>query len=183
MIYQMALDLEANLQELKFPIHVHYGPERTEREGYDDVIVMERDRQGQDVVLAPRGQQRNPRHVRDRQLACVATIFAVSTKGGAHVGDHEDLCERYVDAFVAALYDWGVASRAGDIAVTSAKYLDKSQRADTETWPGVAYEIRFRVPRGVTRKDFDGAGLKQGLISSTTTTTKVSVDGGTPETV
>lgn len=157
MIYEMARDVAADLAARKYPVAVSYGPERVTRDGYPQgVIVVERDRDGSDAVTPPKGQVNNPRYKGVRTLAVKATIYARSSLDGPLIGDHERECEKLVDAFIVALEDWGTESKAGYIAITAAKYLDASARADTEQWPGVIYELRFAVPRGVYKRDYVG---------------------------
>ena len=78
-LYGMSRDVAELLRAKKFPLRVHYGPERMHREGYpENVIVFERDREASDTLAAPRGVQRNPRKMRLRMLTGIATVYARS---------------------------------------------------------------------------------------------------------
>jgi len=162
MIHSMSLDLEEKLRSRGFPLRVRYGPERVSREGYKTVIVMARDHESGDSIGAPKGNQRNPRYRFARRLGCVAEIFAASTKPGAAVHDHEGLCDAITDAFLVALYEWGAEAKVGNIDITSSKYLTKAERNDIERWPGLVYQVRFNVARGVYQLDFEGGAQLEG---------------------
>ncbi len=170
MLYEMFGDLRDRMHARKFPTHFEYGPERTHREGhhFSNLIVIERDREQSDTVEPAHGQVRNARKKFTRHLAAKATIFACCTAAGAHVGEHERVCEALVDALLVEIEDWGTESRAGQIPVTESRYMSAAERSDVETWPGVVYTVRFRVARGVQRLDYTGAGLPVGAATAVT---------------
>jgi hypothetical protein len=151
----MSRDLEANLLAHRFPVAVVYGPERLTREAVHGrpTIVVERDTEQSDSLshVAVRG---NARKLFVRELAVRARVYAQSSLPGAHAHDHEDLCEKIVDAFLVALYQWGVEGKAGAIPITEAKYIPPPE--GFEQFPGVVYSIRFRVPRSVDERTFAG---------------------------
>jgi hypothetical protein len=155
-IYSMARDIDARLAARKFPVRVIYGPERTVREGYDPIIVIERDRGAADSVEAPKGSQTNPRKYAQRVLAVSATIYMCSRLPGAMIQDHERECEKLIDAFIVALLEWQTSERAGSILINAGRYLTAADRADVETWPGVVYSISFAVPRAVFALTYQG---------------------------
>lgn len=181
MIYTMHRDIAAILAARKFPVRVIYGPERTVRESYDPTIVIERDRNGSDRVTAPVGQQTNPRKYAMRSLAVSATIYTVSTLPGAMIQDHERECEKLIDAFIVALYEWQASARAGAVAIGEARYLSAADRNDVETWPGVAYRLRFTVPRAVQALTYQGEARPTGQAAGVSNSTLVSAPGFNPE--
>ena len=168
MIYALHYDLKGMLDELKFPIHWLYGPTPVTVDGYPALtVVVERNRDGQsDAIRAPQGAHPNARQSRVRELPAKITIYARETAvAGAHIGDHETLCEKVVDALIVALAEWGTAAKVGTIAITEARYLRADERADVEKWPGVVYVLRFTVPRGVRRRDFLGNARPTGTVT------------------
>jgi hypothetical protein len=177
MIYALARDIDARLTARKFPVRVVYGPERTTREGYAPVIVVERDRTASDTVGPPKGTQRNPRKYMTRTLAVSATIYAQSSLPGAMIQDHERSCEQLVDAFLVSLYEHLAAEQAGTISVSSARYLAASERNDVETWPGVVYVIKFFVPRAVLALDYTGEAKPTAAAPGFVNAVRVSIDG------
>jgi hypothetical protein len=181
-IYEMARDVGARMLARKFPVLVVYGPERMQRESYDPIIVIERDRGGSDGLAAASGQQRNPRKIMTRTLAVRASIYARSSLPGAMVQDHERECERLVDGLLVALFEWQTAERAGAVSVSGARYLSAADRNDVETWPGVVYELRFNVPRAVFAMTYEGEAKPTAAILGIRSRTEVSAPGFDAET-
>ncbi len=148
MIYELSRDLEASLQARKFPLRIAYG----------------------EIVNTTRPPPVRSRLKMVRDLAVIAVIYAKASEAGAHIGDHERLCEKLVDAFQCALYDWSVEAKSGTIPITEARYLSKENAADVELWPdvmqwghsGVLYALRFSVPRGVYLLDFENQARPTG---------------------
>lgn len=179
-LYPLSKDIQGLLRAKNFPLRVHYGPERMHREGYpDNVVIIERDREASDTIGPPRGVQRNPRKMRVRGLAGAATIYARSSKAGAHVGDHETLCEKFVDALLVALEHWATETRAIEIPVTESRYLSADERLQLarthapgvdataiEQWPGAVYRIKFAVPRALLDLNYAGEGLPTGTLAA-----------------
>jgi hypothetical protein len=196
-LYAMSKDLQVLLHDKKFPLRVYYGPERTHREGYpDNVIVIERDREANDTIGPARGSQRNPRKLRSRGLQGVATVYARNSKAGAHTGDHETLCEKFVDALLAAMIKWATATAAIEFAISESRYLSSDDRLGAaeehwpgveaekiEQWPGVAYRIKFTVPRALLDLDYAGEGLPTGELGDPAfaSTTQAYLEGGDPD--
>ncbi len=143
MIYEMAMDLRDMLHAKRFPVDVRYGPDRAPKvnERASAVIVIERDTNSTDVFGPAQAPRQNPRPRGVRVLAAKATIYARSSVAGAHIGDHERLCEKLADALHCAIYDWGVQGKTGGIQIASSKYVRDEDRKDVEVWPGVVYEI------------------------------------------
>ncbi|MFA5706314.1 MAG: hypothetical protein WDA41_08170 [Candidatus Neomarinimicrobiota bacterium] len=180
MIYQLATDIEQTLIGRGFPVAVRYGRERTQRElpsSHAGVIVFERDLDTGDRIAAPLTSNRNPRLVRTRALGVTCTIFARSPLAGARQCEHEHDCDQIVDAVIVALYEWGTAARAGAIEYSEARYLRPEDVSGSEIGAGVAYRLRFAVPRGVSTRDWQGHALPEVAITGTTTATRARREG------
>lgn len=174
MIYELTRDLADMLAARKFPQPVIYGPEWAQRlGGAHAAIVVERDRQGGDRVGPPIGQLRAPRKAASRYLGVVATIYASAQIDGAHIGDHEREAEQLVDALIVSLDEWAAATKAGEIEYTSSRYLAPEEIA-LQGWPGVVYELRFLVGRGVRKLDYLGSGPPTGAPAGVSNQTSVS---------
>src|SRR5689334_16495631 len=117
----MARDVGAALRTRLFPYHVHYGPERTDRNGVDPVIVWGRDRLANEPVTAAAGT--GP-HVRsgppttlepkkaDRKIGAEVRLYVRSSVPGAMVQDHEEECDYLADAVIGEIIDWAKANKA-----------------------------------------------------------------------
>jgi hypothetical protein len=154
LIYRLSRDVEDMLRAKKFPVRVHYGPERLTRMANPGhgVIVFERDRDSGDGVRAIQGTQRNARASRIRDLGVVVTVFAQSSQPGARVNEHEALCDRYVDALIVALDDWFQGAKTGKAHAefTESRMMRGEElEAEYQQWPGCVYRLRFDLPRGV----------------------------------
>ena len=169
MIRQMSRELTELLIARKYPLHVEFGPERTTRDApYASVIVVERDLAASDSFEPPRGAHTNPRKKSARYLSAVATIYASSALAGAMPGEHEDLAEIYIDAFLTALSDWAILAIHEECQITDGRYVVPE---GFEAWPGVVYQLKFRVPRGVYKRDYDGLGRPEGSPAAVKNTT------------
>jgi hypothetical protein len=155
MIYRMACDLAERLADRKYPVAFAYGPERISREGpFDHLVTVARDRElGDGNPEAPIGSARNARYTAARRLGVVIRVFAASTVEGARINEHEWACDQIVDAVVVELYKWAKEAKAGPIEFRSARYVDVSQLDVGDQRPGVVYELRIGVNRGVYDKD------------------------------
>jgi hypothetical protein len=191
MLYEASKEIQTLLSAQHYPVRVKYGPERVKRSQYPSghVIVLERARDADDTLSAAKGVTQNPRRVFDIALACKATIYARSSLGGAHAGDHERETEKIRDAFLAALAKWHAAARAGvtaGVQLTGARFRDADEEGP-EKWPGAVYELRFTVPRGVFDRAYVGeqnAGTARptGAATGVGNTTVASAPGVTPAT-
>ncbi len=188
MLYECSKQIQTLLSAQLHPVRVKYGPERIKRGHYPSghVIVVERARDADDTLSAPKGLNQNPRRVFDIALACKATIYARSSLPGAHDGDHERELEKIRDAFLVALYKWGAGARAGAIAVSGARF-SAPEAEGPEKWPGAVYELRFTIPRGVFDRAHVGeqnAGTARptGTATGVGNTTVASAPGVTPAT-
>jgi hypothetical protein len=190
--YEFSKDVQKLLHAKRFPLRVHYGPERTHREGYpENVIVFERDHGASDTLGPPRGQQRNPRKMRSRGLACLAHLYVKSSRAGARLGDHQDLCEQFVDALLAAMIAWAQTHRAEGFTVGEHRYLSAAERltlgkehapgveaAKIEQWPGVVYVVKFVLPRGLYDLDYSADGLPEATLEGLANRTDAFGPGG-----
>ncbi len=180
MIYEMARDLDASLRARLYPIRVSYSPERLKREDHASQVLVWRDHEATDNVRAVQGSDRNPRLGLIRDLAVRVVVFARSSKPGARVNEHHWVCEQYVDAVMTSLAMWLVEGRTGTTfpaVVTEARYLGEKERPDLEQWPGVAYQIRFRVPRGVRVVDYTGQGQPEATVAGVGNRIEIQVKG------
>lgn len=186
MLYEFTKDIQTFLGEKGYPVKVRFGPERITRDRYREcAIVIEHDPDTGDRVVAPPAARRNPRLVRARVLGCKATVYARSSLPNAHRGDHERECEKYVDALIVAFYRWGAEGRVGDLPITKAGYL-AAPPDGPEVWPGVVYEIRFGLPRGIHDRAYAGeqnAGTAQptGSPTGVQNQTQARLEGGDPD--
>jgi hypothetical protein len=191
MLYEAAKQIQTLLSAQLYPVKVKYGPERIKRGHYPSghVIVLERARDADDTLGPPKGINQNPRRLFDIALACKATIYARSSLGGAHDGDHEREAEKIRDAFLAALAKWYAGARAGTTAGVrfSGGRFKEATDEGPEKWPGAVYELRFAVPRGVFDRAYvgeqnAGAARPSGAATGIGNTTVASAPGVDPAT-
>lgn len=185
MIFDLYQAIAAEMAGRKFPITFAYGPVRQAYALGSYVLVIERDRDQSDTVEFPTGVQRNPRRVANRSLLVRATIFVQSPLPGATVSEHEFDCEQIVDGLVCSVLTEGrKASNAAWIEFVDSRYMKPAELDypdGIETWPGVAYLLRWRIPRGVTSVDFKGAALPTGAATATSNVIRVSRNSSDPE--
>jgi hypothetical protein len=193
MLYEFHKEIAALLARKGQPAAVRFGPERVSRAKFPgQVIVIEHDESG-DQLAAPQGISRNPRKVFDRMIGAQATIYARSSLPNAHRGDHERECEKIVDAFTVALYSWAVTvvKSPKSAPISGMRYI-KPKDVDgseitPEVWPGVVYEIKFRVARGVydrtyTAEQNPGAARPVGAATAVQNRTDATAPGYDPAT-
>lgn len=188
MIYEITKELAAELESRGVPLPVVYGPEKNASTAINrSRIVLERDRQNGDQSLGPRSQQKNPALANVRAMGCVLRVFAQSTLAGANVWDHERLADQAIDRIEIALRKV-ITKRRTAYRITSARLLSAQdlELLDLKTWPGVVYELRFQVDRGVLDTSWQGEALPTATIGpggvAIDGSTKVTVNGvGTPE--
>lgn len=148
-------------------------------------IVLERDRQTGDLYAPPTTDRRNPRLDHVRWIGAVLRVFAKSSVASARPMDHEREADLIVDQCMVALR--GIVSARKTLwQIGSAKLLtaDEANERGLESWPGVIYEVRFAVARGVTDAPFDGTtaseatfGGAHGVGTSTTLDLSDGPDG------
>lgn len=178
-------DVETALRKRKFPSEFRYGPERITRNGYfDHVIVFERDRKANDTTRPVQGTGANPNKRLVRELCVDVKVYAKSSVDGARVEDHERECEQIVDALLLNFSEWGTAARSGAFTITESRYLSAEEYTDPtkplEAWAGAVYVIRFRVPRGVTARDYEGAARPTGAATGVSNSAEVRMNAGDP---
>ncbi len=191
MIYKMSRELQALLRAKDFPVSVDYSPKPLPRGEHFTGLAIEisRDREASDAISPRPGAWKNPNAVRRRDMAVRCYIWARSSKGGAHIGNHEDVCEALVDAVICGLRSWYLAHVHADLLeFTEARYVgphavEPEYSDPVGSWPGVIYRLKFRVPRAVCDVDYAGEGLPEGSPSATSTTVEASINGEDFETV
>ncbi len=85
------------------------------------------------------------------------------------------------------MYKWGVAGRVGDLPVSKMGYVPAKPEDGPEVWPGLRYEIRFGLPRGVFDRDYvgeqnAGADGPTGAATGVANTTIATAPGVAPAT-
>jgi hypothetical protein len=187
MLFAIAQELKDALVTKGCPVSVVYGPERKDQALNHPRFVIERDRTAGDKHTGARSQRANPRQVDTRAIGCVCRMFAKSSIEGAGVWNHERDADQMVDHFTVQMTSI-VQMRHTLWRITSAKFMtaDELAFAGLETWPGVVYEIKFEIDRGVAdvtwRTPDQSAGSAQAEITmgsgELSTTVKVRTDGG-----
>jgi hypothetical protein len=150
-LLSISYQLREDLQARGVPFDVVYGPERLGQTPLAaSHIVLERDRATGDELLPVTAHRRNPRVDHVRGIGATLRVFARSTAAGAGPGDHERVADRVVDQCLISLRAI-VAARRTQWRLRSAKLLsaDEAGERGLETWPGVIYEARFVIDRGV----------------------------------
>ena len=102
-----------------------------------------------------------------RNIACVARIFAKSNLPGAGVHEHERQADQAADKLTIALHR-SVRLRNSEYFVTSIKLLSASDLKfeGLEAWPGVVYEIKFSVERGVFDTNWAGEKAPETVLTA-----------------
>lgn len=187
MLYDFSRDLETNMQARKFPVEVDYGPLRLTRAPYGSpLIVIMRDREAGDLVRPAQGIKQNPRRLMSYDLGAVAIFLVQSTVEGARLDEHEALCEQIVRGFLCELYKWQSGGRAGVVDISRARYIPAAALEQallmplewTEAYPGVVYEVAFRVSGGVYDVTFEGAARPTaGSLAGARNRTEVTLRG------
>jgi hypothetical protein len=186
-IYSISQDLAVYLKAQECPVRVVYGPERAKTIAViDERIVIQRDRDSGDPIEAPMSQHRNPRMWRVRELGAVIRVYAKSTATGAGVHDHERRADQIADMLIVGLERISRTRKQPWRPTSSPKLLDDAalQMIGIETWPGVVYEMRIAVARGVFETAWDKLPAEQvdaGDLEFANQTRAV-LNGGTPET-
>lgn len=190
MIYELQKELAAELEARGVPYPVLYGPEsaQTTTPAVRSRIVLERDRKQGDRFDGPRSVHVNHQLSAVRAIGCVLRIYAASTAAGARVQDHERLADALLDRVTVALRKC-VNVRKTLHRITAAKLLDgdELELRGLATWPGVVYELRFEIDRGVFDRDWDGSAAPEAAIGGQdgvviTSSTKVRLPGQDPQT-
>ena len=183
MIYRLATHVGDALAARQYPVRVVYGPERVSHSLTASAIVIERDRDSGDTFENVRGAFRNAKHPAIRMVGARATVYWRAAVAGARVQDHEDECDAVVDALYCAVDSYMQASaRINLTPVSEARYLRAEEIAaeGLETWAGVVYRLRWRMPRGVASTTYLGLGLPTAAPAATTSGVHVRRNGADP---
>lgn len=182
-VYQMSIDIAANLRARKFPVAVQYGPERVDHEGLESMLLhFQRDSQIGDSLRAIPGARGQP-GVRVRDQGVALDVIVQSPLAGARHNEHEELCDLVVDGVLTALDEWAVEAKAGLFDFVELGYVSPQDYNGADRMAGVVYRIRFRVARATLKKDFDGALPPTATVAGTSATTLVTLNGVDKESV
>ena len=168
MLLAISYQLRTALTAAGVPYPVVYGPEQLGQTVMAKPhIVLERDRQSGDALRPPTTHRRNPRLDHVRAIGATLRVFARSTTAAPGPGDHEREADRIVDQCLVALRGI-VSARRTMWELRSAKLLtvEEAEAIGLETWPGVIYEVRFAVDRGVTALGWAEAAAAAGAAGT-----------------
>lgn len=167
MIYEITKEVATELASKGYPFDVIYGPERAPVVLTKPRIVIERDRQGSDPTKAPKARTPNPKMMFVRGIACVCRIFAKSNLPGAGVHEHERQADQAADKLTIALFR-AIRKRFTECEIQPAQMLsaDALKYAGLEAWPGVVYEIKFSVDRGVYDTNWVGEKAPETVLTA-----------------
>lgn len=177
MLAAITYQLREALEARGVPFPVVYGPQRLAQSVLADPhVVVERDRQQGDTVRPPTVVMRNPRLDHVRGVGAVVRVFAKSGDLGAKVEDHERVADHVLDQVLVALRAI-VAARRTWWRIKSARLLSGAELEAREIlgWPGVVYELRCEIDRGVTDANYAGEG--RGEKSPTDIKTSLDTSG------
>lgn len=157
MIKPLSIAVGKDLKTRGYPYEVTYGPERTQRTGpAKQGIVFARMRGVPEPVVAPKGAKDiNPEAYYNRKMAGEFTVYARCQRAGATTEEHEDECDRVVDAAISAMRRILVERRL-PLDVAQVRLIPAHEFNDNETWTGCAAEVTFFVQvlvRDVTYTD------------------------------
>lgn len=160
MIYEISREVAASLKARGCPFPVIYGPEPrgpTAAGFARSRIVFERDRARGDNSAPARSEHRNPKMHGIRALGAVVRIFAAATKVGSTLHDHEFIADQAADLSIVAIRKTVSAMQTllswGPAGFLSADALNLHGLGE---WPGVVYELRFAVDRGIYDRTWQG---------------------------
>lgn len=150
MLRELSSEMQSELDARSCPFRIIYGPERAPISLVNCRVVVERDRGGTENVSAPKSRAPNPHMVAVRSTAGKCRVFAKSSLPGASVSDHERVADQMVDKLTVALHTCA-RRRNTEYRISGSHVLtpEELQLSDLEAWPGVVYEFKFEVDRGV----------------------------------
>lgn len=175
--YELSKYLTAHLKLRGWPLAVQYGPVRFTPKPGENAVIVERNRNSGDTV----DPKRKPAYTHDgktiggrdisttetgvavRLMQCAATVYASKGVKGAHLGDHETLCDDLVDALHCGILLWSGRAKSG-VTIVGGRYLRADELellTETPTWPGVAYQLQFAIERGVFDRNSGGTTAKR----------------------
>ena len=150
MLRELSSEMQSELDVRACPFRIVYGPERAPISLVNCRVVVERDRGGTENVSSPKSRAPNPHMVAVRSTAGKCRVFAKSSLPGASVSDHERVADQMVDKLTVALHTC-VRRRNTEYRISGSHVLtqEELQLSDLEAWPGVVYEFKFEVDRGI----------------------------------
>lgn len=170
--------LRSQLSDWGYPVRVTVGdlsPARFPAAPTMARVGIDYDLTNDDEIRGPVGIRSNPNRVYARYPMYRIKIFAAETRAGALGCEHVKECYRFVDAVLVALHDWAQAGGAVlEIANGGLMSADELQGADVLNM--AAYQLFFRMGRSVDRRHYDGSGHPEGLVTGTSTTTRLTLD-------
>lgn len=179
MIFALTEGVRAELMTRGFPALVLIGPERpTTRRRHS--VVLERDRDADETIGAPRGVGPNPARVFVRSPRYVARVYANEAHAAAMSWEHDREMDKLVDGVIAAL-DYWAKTQGAIFEPTGGRALRPEEIEGAETSTVACYELRFAMLRSVNRMDYDGSARDTATIHDVISTTRVSLDGDTFE--
>ena len=178
----MSRELEGLLKARKYPVQVLYDPAVSTPETYPYTVTIERDGEGSDTFkLGAMGAQANPRKWGSRYLAVKATLRARSNAPHSHVGHHQFECERLLDAVLTALASWAEQSKK-PVEISAGRYVKPVALDGVKVLPGVVYELKFMVGRGLFEVTYSGEARPEGSFESVAGQTQAAGYSGDPGT-
>jgi len=156
--YSLHKFLAKHLELRGWPFPVHYGPTRVKS---GNCVVIERNRNSGDT-LDPNKTGEGDR-LAVRLMGCAATVYAASGHKGAHLGDHETLCEDLVDSVHSGILLWAPQAKAR-VTITGGRPLRADELGyltENPNWVGAAYQLTFAIGRGVFDHDSKGRIAKR----------------------
>ena len=159
MIARFLKTVADDMYSRKYPVDFKAGPEPIVRNGYSNVIRVERDRGAGDTLLDIGASDPKRRRYAVRRIALLVDVYAQSGVEGARVLDHEELADFIVDAFMVSVNAWVQQFKTHSAIYGAGRFLTAGELNDEQTWPGVVYRVPLQLHRGVYRQDYDGEGL------------------------
>jgi hypothetical protein len=169
--------LREALEARGVPYPVVYGPESlTQSPMATSHIVVQRDRATGDTFLGGRSNTQNPPKVETVAFGAKTRVYAKSTLSGANSYNHERLADAINDQIVLALKPI-IINRMNAITFTSARLLTAAELGSPalQRWPGVVYEMKFRIERSILQQNFAGESADTATMGGS----GVSTVGGT----
>ena len=161
MLAAITSELRTELQGRGVPYQVVYGPERVDQSVLArSHVVVQRDRQLGDSVDPAPAKHHNPHAIFVRWIGAMVTVYARSLESGATVAEHERIADMVADQIMLSLRVI-VARRKSAMRFAGVPKLlsrDELEARELLTWPGVVYELRLAVGRGVRDAAYDGEG-------------------------
>lgn len=170
MIHEIMIETQARLRAQGCPIECVDGPPWGETSWSGERIVFTLD-DGGDSFETVRGGHVNPKQVTVRMMAFTVRIYAQAKKAGAMFFEHTRRADAILDQVLVALSE-ACQVRKQPVQFRGGKWLPIKDLEKSTVFAGAVYELSAVVPRGVTKKDWDGDALEEititeGLIKNT----------------